>query len=170
MTLSPPILQAQQNDVAVCFPLLFGLQKHTEFLKTDSERLIPYGSGHIFNFCLAPSWAEKTRLECSDTDLRGLASYHSKTSQIRVATFYSRWVFMAQGGPRKWRHRSERFCRGRNRFLPQICMLLVNTLCRKLLWYKAGWNVFFRSRAREMHYFADFLVFKATGLWTSTAS
>jgi hypothetical protein len=32
-----------------------GYRQRTEFLKTDSESLFPDGSGHIFNFCLAPS-------------------------------------------------------------------------------------------------------------------
>ncbi len=65
--------------------------KRTEFLKTDSESSFPDGSGRIFNFYLAFSWAEKTRLENSGTDPRGFAAAETgfwcgKTSRISFAT------------------------------------------------------------------------------------
>ncbi len=69
-----------------------GYRQRKEFLKTDSESLFPDDSGHIFNFCLASSWAEKTRLENGGTDPRGFAALetgfcHSKTSRIGTAVF-----------------------------------------------------------------------------------
>jgi hypothetical protein len=50
-----------------------GYRQRTEFLMTDSESLFPDDSEHIFNFCLAPSWAKKTHLENDGTDPRGFA-------------------------------------------------------------------------------------------------
>ncbi len=47
----------EYSDVFCCHS---GYRQCTEFLKTES--LFPDGSGHIFNFCLAPSWGEKTIL------------------------------------------------------------------------------------------------------------
>jgi hypothetical protein len=52
-----------KNWVLGRFPLPLGLRQ-----RTDSESLFPGSSGHIFNFCLAPPWAEKTQLESGDTD------------------------------------------------------------------------------------------------------
>jgi hypothetical protein len=71
-----------------------GYRQRAEFLKTDLESLFPGGSRHFSNFYLAPSWAEKTRLESSNIDPRGFAMAetsfcHGKTSRIRVATFWT---------------------------------------------------------------------------------
>ncbi len=62
-----------------------GYKQRTEFLKTDPESLFPDGSGHIFNFCLAPSWAEKTRLENGGTDPRGFAAVETGFWPLIVA-------------------------------------------------------------------------------------
>ncbi len=50
-----------------------GYIQRREYLKTDSESLFPDSSGHIFNFCWAPSRAS-TRLESVDTDPKGFAT------------------------------------------------------------------------------------------------
>ncbi len=60
--------------------------------ETGLESLIPNDSQYIFNFCLAPSWAEKTHLENGNTDPRCFAAEEigfcrSKTSRICVSTF-----------------------------------------------------------------------------------
>ncbi len=68
MTLSTPP-QTQQNGVARRFLLL---------LQNIWKHIHEVGSGHLFNFCLAPSWAEKTYLESSNTDLRGLAAAETR--------------------------------------------------------------------------------------------
>jgi hypothetical protein len=60
----------EYSDVFLCRS---GYRQCTEFLKTDSESLFPDGSGHIFNFYLAPFLAEKTCLESGYTDPRGFA-------------------------------------------------------------------------------------------------
>ena len=82
----------QKIEYSDVFRCRSGYRQRTEFLKTDSESLFPDGSGHIFNFCLALSWAEKTRLESGDTDPRGFAApetgfCRSKTSRIGTAVF-----------------------------------------------------------------------------------
>jgi hypothetical protein len=45
----------QKIEYLDVFLFRLGYRHHTEFQKTDSESLFPDGSGHIFNFCLAPS-------------------------------------------------------------------------------------------------------------------
>ncbi len=42
--------------------------------KKYSESLLPGGLGHTLNFFLGTSWAEKTCLEWSNTDLRGFGA------------------------------------------------------------------------------------------------
>ncbi len=54
----------EYSDISSCRS---DYRQRTEFLKTDSESLFTDDSGHIFDFCLAPSWAEKTRLESGKT-------------------------------------------------------------------------------------------------------
>ncbi len=101
MTLTPPppqhwLMAAKwkiwKNWLFWHFTLQFRCQT---FLKTYSESLFQGGSGHIFNFFLRPSWAEKTCLESHITDPRGFAAvktgfYHSKTSRIRVLATWSK--------------------------------------------------------------------------------
>ncbi len=70
----------------------FVIRYRTEILKTYSESLFQGGSGHVFNFFLRPSRAEKTRLESRRTDPRGFAVvetgfYRGKTYRIRSTTF-----------------------------------------------------------------------------------
>ncbi len=60
MTLSfPPSPRLNKMMLPDIFCCRSGYRQHIELLKTDSESLFPDGSGHIFNFFLAPSWAEK---------------------------------------------------------------------------------------------------------------
>ncbi len=93
MTLSfPPSARLNKIMLPDVFRCRSGYKQRTEFLKTDSESLFPDDSGHIFNFCIALSWAEKTRLENGDTDPRGFAAaetgfWRGKTSRISVTTF-----------------------------------------------------------------------------------
>ncbi len=64
----------QKIEYSDVFRCRLDYRQRTEFLKTDSESLFLDGSGHFFNFCLAPSWAEKTRQENGGTDPRGFAA------------------------------------------------------------------------------------------------
>jgi hypothetical protein len=93
---SPPsdfnFIILQKIEYSDIFRFRSGYRQRTEFLKTDSESLFPDGYGHIFNFCLAPSWGEKTRLENGGTDPRGFAApetgfWCDKTSRIGTAVF-----------------------------------------------------------------------------------
>ncbi len=64
MTLSfPPSTRLNKIMLPDIFRCCSGYRQRTEFVRTDSESLFPDSSGHIFNFCLALSWAEKTCLE-----------------------------------------------------------------------------------------------------------
>jgi hypothetical protein len=88
MSLSfPPSPRLNKMMLSDIFHCRSGYRQRKEFFKTDSESLFPDGSGHIFNFCIAP-----TRLENGGTDPRGFAVAEigfcrSKTSRISVATF-----------------------------------------------------------------------------------
>jgi hypothetical protein len=67
MTLTPLLTLSHRRQVEDNFIILLkieyldvfhcrsGYRQRKELLKTDSESLFPYGSGHIINFCLAPS-------------------------------------------------------------------------------------------------------------------
>ncbi len=75
MTLSfPPSARLNKIMLPDVFRCRSGYRQRKEFLKTDSENFFPDGSGRIFNFCLALSWAEKTSLENGSTDPRGFAA------------------------------------------------------------------------------------------------
>jgi hypothetical protein len=79
----------QKIEYSNVFNCRSGYRQRTNFFKTDSESLFLDGSGRIFNFCLAPSRAEKIRLENGGTDPRGFAATETdfcrdKTSQISV--------------------------------------------------------------------------------------
>jgi hypothetical protein len=51
----PPPPQAEQNDVASRFQLMFRLKTTCRIFKTYSESFFQGGSGHIIYFFLAPS-------------------------------------------------------------------------------------------------------------------
>jgi hypothetical protein len=75
MTLSTPLplLQSQQNEVAIFLHCRSGYRQCTESFKKYLESFFLVDSGHLFNFCLAPSCAKKTQIKCSDSDPRGFA-------------------------------------------------------------------------------------------------
>jgi hypothetical protein len=105
MTLSfPPSARLNKIMLPDVFLCRSDYRQRTEFLKTDSESLFPDGSGHIFNFCLALSWAEKTRLETAvqiqEVLLRQkLVSGAAKP--LGSVSPLSRQVFSAQDGARQ---------------------------------------------------------------------
>ncbi len=56
------------------------------------ESLFPDGSGHIFSLCLAPFWAEKTRLESKDTDHRGFAQAETSSATAKPLRSVSQFL------------------------------------------------------------------------------
>jgi hypothetical protein len=92
-----PFPQAQQNDVARHFLLLSWLQTTYWIFKNIFRKLFSDSSGHILNFCLAPSEVKNTHLESSDRFCCG-RSHFLNFWRMMKSSFTWRGLVSGSGG------------------------------------------------------------------------